>query len=97
MTKGGVKDKFVWDASQQKSFEDFKFFLCSAPILIMSYLQQPFDIETDALGYAIGVVLTQHGKLVSYHSETLSDGVCIYPTYDKDMYSIVKECQHWKN
>ena len=38
-------------------------------------LQQPFEIKTDASDYAIGVVLTQQGNPVAYHSETLSDTV----------------------
>jgi hypothetical protein len=34
---------------------------------------------------------------VAYHSETLSDVVCKYPTYDKEMYSIVKACHQWRH
>jgi hypothetical protein len=60
-------------------------------------LQQPFDIETDASDYVVGTVLTQHRHLVAYHSETLSDTVRKYPTYDKEMYSIVQACRQWKH
>ena len=59
--------------------------------------QQPFEIETDASNYAIGVVLTQQGHPVAYHNETLSDTVRMYPTYDKEMYSIVQAFQQWKH
>jgi hypothetical protein len=97
VTKGGVKAKFVWVASQQKAFKDLKFHLCSTPILILPDLQQPFEIETDASDYAIGAVLTQHGNPIAYHSETLSDVVHRYPTYDKEMYSIVQACRQWKH
>ena len=58
-------------------------FLCSTPMLILLDMQQPFEIEIDAFDYAIGAVLTQHGHLVAYHSETLSNTVQKYPTYDK--------------
>jgi hypothetical protein len=34
---------------------------------------------------------------VAYHSETLSDIVRKYPTYDKEMYSIVQACHQWKH
>jgi hypothetical protein len=60
VTKGGEKAKFVWDASQNKSFKDLKFHLCSARVLVIPDLQQPFDIEINASYYAIGVVLTQN-------------------------------------
>jgi hypothetical protein len=55
-------------------------------------LQYPFDIEIDAFDYAFGVVLTEQGHMVAYHSETLSDFFCRYPTYDKEMYYIVQTC-----
>ena len=46
-----------------------------APVLILPYLQQPFEIETDEFDYAIRVVLTQQGYPVAYHSETLSTNI----------------------
>jgi hypothetical protein len=58
-------------------------------MLSLPDLQQPFEIETDASDYVVGAVLTQHGHPVDYHSETLSDIVLKYPTYDKEIYSIV--------
>jgi hypothetical protein len=49
--------------------------LCSTPILSLPDLKQLFEIETDASDYVVGIVLTQHGHPVAYHSETLSDTV----------------------
>ena len=63
--------------------------LCYAPVLTLPNLKQTFEIEIDAFDYAIGVVITQHGHLVAYHGVTLSDTVLNYPTYDREMYSIV--------
>jgi hypothetical protein len=83
ITRGGGKAKFAWGRSQKKAFDDLKQCLCSAPVLSLPDLQHPFQIETDALDYAVGTVLTQHGHPVAYHSETLSDVVRKYPTYDK--------------
>jgi hypothetical protein len=57
-------------------------------------LQWPFAIETYASDYAISVVLTEQGHLVAYHIENISNVVHRYPTYDKDIYSIVQSCQH---
>eukprot|EP00253_Pinus_taeda_P004503 PITA_04503 len=89
VTKGGAKAKFFWSESQQKAFRDLKDRLCTAPVLALPDLQQPFEVETDAFDYAVGAVLTQDGHPVAYHSETLLDTVRKYPTYDKEMYSIV--------
>jgi hypothetical protein len=51
----------------------------------------------DASKYAINVVLTQHGHPMDYNSETLSNTIWRYPTYGKDMYSIVQAHQKWKD
>jgi len=62
--------------------------LHSTPILTLLDLQQLFEIDTDASDYTIDV---------AYHSETLLDTVWKYPTYKKEMYSIVQACRQWKN
>eukprot|EP00253_Pinus_taeda_P034489 PITA_34489 len=97
VTKGGVKAKFFWFESQQKAFTELKYHLCTTPMLALPNLQQPFEVETDASNYAIGVFLTQHGHPVAYHSETILDIVPKYSTYGKEMYSIVQACRQWKH
>ena len=90
VTKGGEKAKFFWSKSQQKEFAELKYRLYMAPVLAFPNLQQPFEVETYASDYAIGAVLTQHGHPTTYHSETLSNTIRKYPTYDKELYSIVQ-------
>jgi hypothetical protein len=97
ITRGGGKEKFVWGQSQQQAFDDLKQCLCSTPVLSLPDLQQPFEIETDASDYVVGIVLTQHDHPMAYHSETLSNVVRKYPTYDKEMYSIVQACRQWRH
>jgi hypothetical protein len=58
ITRGGGKEKFVWGQPQQKAFDDLKQRLCSAPALSLPDLQHPFEIETDASDYVVGVFLT---------------------------------------
>ena len=97
VTKGGEKEKLIWSESQHKVFIELKHRLFFAPVFTLPDLKQPFEIETDTFDYAIWVVLTQQGHPMAYHSETLSDIVQKYPTYDKAMYSIVRACQQWKH
>jgi hypothetical protein len=87
----------VWGKEQQITFNDLKHCLCSTPVLSLLDLQKTFEIETNASDYVVGIVLTQHGFLVAYHSGTLFDTVHKYPTYDKEMYSIVQVCCQWKH
>jgi hypothetical protein len=75
VTKGGVKEKFFWSESQQKVFVELKHLLFCAPVLTLTELQQPFEIEIDVFDYAIGAVLTQQGHPMAYHSVTLSESI----------------------
>jgi hypothetical protein len=75
VTKGGEKEKLFWLESQQKAFVELKHHLCCTPMLTLPDLEQPFEIDTDASDYAIGVVLTQQGNPVEYHSATLFETI----------------------
>lgn len=97
VTKGSGKSKFVWAKSQQKAFKALKHHLCSTLILSLPNLQQPFENGTYASNYVVGAVLTQHVHPMAYHSETLSFVFHKYPTYDKEMYSIVQAYQQRKH
>jgi hypothetical protein len=97
VTRGDGMAKFVWGKKQQRKFDDLKNRLCSAPVLSLPDLQQPFEIEIDAYDYVVGVVLTQHWNPVAYHSETLSETIRKYPTYGKEIYFIVQACRQWKH
>lgn len=59
VTKGEAKGKFFWYESQEKVFFEMKNHLYSTPVLTFPNQEQPFEIETNALDYTIGVVLTQ--------------------------------------
>jgi hypothetical protein len=97
INRGGGKEKFAWGRSQQQAFDDLKENFCSSPVLSLPDLHHPFEIKTDASDYVVGIVLTQHGHPVAYHSETLLDIVRKFPTYDKEMYSIVQAYRRWRH
>jgi hypothetical protein len=97
INRGGGKTKFVWGRSQQQAFDDLKQRLCSSLVISLLDLQHPFEIETNDSDYVVGTVLTHHGHPMAYHSETLSDTVCKYPTYNKEMYSIEQACRQWRH
>jgi hypothetical protein len=71
--------------------------ISTAPVLALPNLQQPFEIETDASGYAMGAVLMQYRKPICYHSETFNQVVVNYPTYDKELYALVQSVKKWKH
>ena len=58
----GVNKVFQWEGKAHKAFDSLKEKISTTPVLALSDLQQPFEIDTDASGYAMGVVLMKHKK-----------------------------------
>lgn len=91
-------NNFCWGRPQQRAFEDLKSRICNASVLAMPNLQRPFELETDASGYALGAVLLQGGRPVCYHhSELFHGAVLYYPNYDKELFAIVQVVKRWKH
>ena len=67
------------------------------PVLSLPNLRQPFEIQIDASNYAMGAGLLQHGKPICFHSKTFNGAVINYPTYDKELYALVKSVKKWKH
>jgi hypothetical protein len=74
---------FEWGKNMQKAFHELKRKIGQAPVLALRNLQNPFKVETDASGYAMGAVLMQGGRPICYHFEIFQGAVLNYPTYDK--------------
>ena len=49
----------MWGEKQQEAFETLRKRITSEPVLKQPQLEQPFEVEVDASGYAIGAVLMQ--------------------------------------
>ncbi|GKA42798.1 putative reverse transcriptase domain-containing protein, partial [Tanacetum coccineum] len=79
MRKG---EKFVWNEEREKSFEELKQRLVSAPILTLPSGSGGFQIYSDASKKGLGCVLMQHGKVIAYASRQLKPYEVNYPTHD---------------
>jgi hypothetical protein len=82
---------------ETKSFDTLKENISTTPVLALLNLQQPIDIETYASGYAMCAVLMQYHKPICYHSETFNQVFVNYPTYDKELYTLVQSVKKWKH
>jgi hypothetical protein len=91
------EDHFSARRKATKSFQHFEGEDQYCPVLALPNLQQPFEIEIDASGYAMGVVLMQYCKPICHHSETFNHKVVNYPTYDKELYALVQSVKKWKH
>ena len=80
--------RFKWGEEQELAFVFFKEKLCFAHVLVLPDSTKAFEIECDA--FRIGAILMQDRRPIAYFSEKLSGATLNYPTYDKELYALVR-------
>nr|GFC65430.1 putative reverse transcriptase domain-containing protein [Tanacetum cinerariifolium] len=72
----------VWNEEREKSFEELKQRLVSAPVLNLPSGSGGFQIYSDASKKGLGCVLMQHRKVIAYASRQLKP----YERLDIELY-----------
>jgi hypothetical protein len=93
--------EWTWENRHQQAFEELKTRVTTEPVLAHPILTDPFELEVDASGFAMGAVLLQKkedGKKhpIAYYSKTLSAAERNYDVYDLELLAIVNALDHWR-
>jgi hypothetical protein len=92
---------WTWGDDEQNAFDTLKRRITEEPILRQPQMDQQFELEVDASGYALGAVLMQRqedGKRhpVGFYSTTLNDAERNYDIYDLELLAVVKSLENWR-
>lgn len=85
-------EKFKWDKTHQKEFDELKEFILSDQVLAIYDPKKEVTIETDASKDGLGCVISQEGRPVAYASRTLSKSEVRYAQIEKELLAIVFAC-----
>ena len=93
LTREGVK--FEWNDPCEKTFQELKRRLTTAPILIVLEQRQKYTMYYDASVDGLGCVLMQFGRVAAYGSRQLKNHEQNYPTHDLEFATIIFALKIW--
>jgi len=88
--------KFTCTESCERSFQELKNKLTTAPVLTLPDIHRDFVIYCDASRQGLGCVLMQDGKVVAYASRQLKPHEQNYPTHDLEFAAVVHALKIWR-
>jgi len=100
LTKATTKD-WKWTPEAESAFTELMNRFTSALILAHFDPQRPVIVETDALDFALGAVLSQRNNEnrlhpVTFHSRKFTPPEINYEIHDKELLAIVDSFKHWR-
>jgi hypothetical protein len=94
---------FYWGEEQMKSFNNLKYSISHAPILILPNPTLPFTVTTDASTFAVGAVIQQQQdeskglQPIAFLSKKLSTAETKYPIHEQELLAIILALKEWRH
>eukprot|EP00253_Pinus_taeda_P006607 PITA_06607 len=88
---------FRWTADCQRSFEQLKHLLTTAPVLCVADPEKEYVVCTDASKEGVGGVLMQEGKVIAYESRKLKEHEHKYSAYDLELTTVIHALKMWRH
>ena len=84
---------FVWEYKQQRSFDELKSLLCSAPIMSHYDESKEVEVHTDASSFGVAAVCVQREvdeeKVIACASRALNKTQCNYGATELELMAVV--------
>ncbi|QRW19694.1 Retrotransposable element Tf2 protein [Rhizoctonia solani] len=90
-----------WDTKEQAAFQGLKEAITNAPVLCHANPTKPYFLEMDALGAALGSILSQQQEdgrlhLLGFLSESFKGAEQNYNTHNKELLAIIRSFEYWR-
>ncbi|KAL5569846.1 hypothetical protein UlMin_026421 [Ulmus minor] len=89
--------RYEWTDKCERSFQELKKRLTSAPILVLPTDVTDFTVYCDASRIGLGAVLMQNGRVIAYASRQLKVHEKNYPTHDLELAAVVFALKIWRH
>ena len=87
----------MWNETCEKSFQELKVRLTTAPVLIILERGLGYSVYCDASREGLGCVLMQEGKVVAYGSRQLKTHERNFPTHDLELAAVIFALKIWRH
>ncbi len=86
---------YEWDKICNEAFENLKGILVKAHVLKLVDFDKDFEIHSNAFDFAIGGVLVQDGRPVTFESKKLSEMERRWPTHENETWVVIHYFKTW--
>lgn len=87
---------FHWSQEAEVAFQLLKEVFAKPLVLALPSFSMTFTIHCDAFANAIGVVLMQKGRSITFYNQNLKGRSLMMSTYEKKLFTLVSVILRWR-